>query len=89
MVNIVDIIDGNVKNLLNINEDLSDSRMKICYSCPLFSNKLGGICNNKLWLDPITGDVSVSRKDGYVKGCGCVLRSKTRLPHAKCPAEKW
>ena len=47
------------------------------------------MCNNKLWLNPITKDVSLDKKDGYVRGCGCVLSAKTRLPNAVCPANKW
>lgn len=88
-MNIVDIINGHTKEIFNINEDLSKNRMKICYSCPLFSNKLGGICNSKLWLNTITGDVSTTKKDGYIRGCSCSLRYKTKNPNEKCPANKW
>ena len=47
------------------------------------------MCNSRLWLNRNTGDVSVIMKPGYIKGCGCRLRSKTRLPNAKCPVDKW
>lgn len=83
------IIQGHINEVFNINEDISKNRLKICYRCPLYSNKLGGICNNRLWLNRNTGDVSVIMKPGYIKGCGCRLRSKTRLPNAKCPVDKW
>ena len=83
------IIQGHINEVFNINEDISKNRLKICYRCPLYSNKLGGICNSRLWLNRNTGDVSVIMKPGYIKGCGCRLRSKTRLPNAKCPAGKW
>ena len=88
-MNLLDIVDGHTKNLFNINEDLRNNRLKICRQCPLFSRKFGGMCNNKLWLNPITKDVSLDKKDGYVKGCGCILSAKTRLPNAVCPADKW
>ena len=83
------IIQGHINEVFNINEDISKNRLKICYRCPLYSNKLGGICNSRLWLNRNTGDVSVIMKPGYIKGCGCRLRSKTRLPNAKCPVDKW
>ena len=47
-MNILDITNGHIKELFNLNKELSDSRMKICYICPLFLNKFGGICNNRL-----------------------------------------
>ena len=83
------IIQGHINEVFNINEDISKNRLKICYRYPLYSNKLGGICNSRLWLNRNTGDVSVIMKPGYIKGCGCRLRSKTRLPNAKCPVDKW
>ena len=82
-------MQGHINEVFNINEDISKNRLKICYRCPLYSNKLGGICNSRLWLNRNTGDVSVIMKPGYIKGCGCRLRSKTRLPNAKCPVDKW
>lgn len=88
-MNVVDIVTGHTKELLNLGEDLSKNRLKICYSCPLYSNKLGGICNSKLWLNVNTGDVSTTVKPGYVRGCSCRLNAKTRLANATCPAGKW
>lgn len=83
------IIKGHINEALNLNKDISKSRMQICLSCPLYSPILGGICNSKLWLDPLTGEVSTNKKDGYVNGCECRLSAKTRLTDAKCPANKW
>ena len=88
-MNVIDIVTGHTKELLNLGEDLSKNRLRICYSCPLYSNKLGGICNSKLWLNVNTGDVSTTAKSGYKRGCGCRLSAKTRLAQAKCPAGKW
>ena len=85
----LDIVNGHVKELFNLNKELSQNRLKICYSCPIYSKKLGGLCNNKLWLNPETGDVSTTQKEGYIRGCGCRTASKTRLPNAKCVAGKW
>ena len=83
------IVNGHVNELLGLNKDISKERMKICQKCPLFSTKYGGLCNNKLYIDPTTNDVSVRPKDGYVRGCGCRLQAKTSLLNAKCIIDKW
>lgn len=83
------IIEGTINNVFNKNENLQQERMKICYKCPLYSSKFGGQCNNRLWLNVETGDISLVRQQGYIRGCGCVLNSKTRVPEAHCPAGKW
>ncbi len=88
-MNMLDIINGHTKELFNLNQELSRSRLEICYKCPIYSSRLGGICNSKLWLNPNTGDVSSKAKDGYIRGCNCRLSAKTRLPDAKCVAGKW
>ena len=88
-MSVVDIIDGTIKGILNVNDELSKSRLMICYGCPLYSTKNGGSCNNSLWLNPETNEVSNVYKTGYKRGCGCLLNSKTRLPHAVCPLNKW
>lgn len=83
------IVHGHVNELLGLNKDISSERMKICYECPLYSLSYGGFCNNKLWINLETGDVSIESKPGYVSGCGCRLKAKTSLPYAKCPIDKW
>lgn len=88
-MNALDIVNGHIKELFNLQEDLSKTRLEICYKCPLYSKNFGGICNNKLWLNVNTGDVSTVSKPGYVNGCSCRLQAKTRLATAKCPANKW
>lgn len=83
------IVKGHVRELLGLDQDISQQRMKICLKCPLYKNNLGGQCNSALYLNPETGDVSNVKKDGYFKGCGCRLNAKTRLAGAHCPALKW
>ena len=83
------IVKGHINEVLNINQDISRNRLEICYRCPLYSSKLGGTCNNRLWLNPSTGDISTTKKPGYINGCSCRLSAKTRIPTAKCPAGKW
>ena len=86
---ITNIVEGHVNELLNRNKNISEIRMKICKVCPIFQNKLGGICNSNLWLNPITNDVSFPKKDGYIRGCGCRLQAKTTLIDEQCEAHKW
>lgn len=83
------IVNGHVNELLGLNKDISTIRLAICVKCPLYSPRFGGICNNRLWYNKETGDVSTRKKDGYVRGCGCRLRAKTTLSNEKCPAGKW
>lgn len=83
------IIHGHLNEILGLNKDISESRLMVCLSCPLYANRLGGLCNNKLWLNPVTGDISTSPKDGYKNGCGCRLNAKTKLLNAVCPLGKW
>lgn len=86
---ISNIVHGHVNELFGLNKDISEPRLKICYACQLYSPRLGGVCNNKLWLNPNNGDVSMVSKPGYKNGCGCRLKAKTKLPNAKCPLGKW
>lgn len=83
------IVNGHVNEFLGLNKNLSEIRLAICKKCPLFSPRLGGVCNNRLWYNKETGDVSMSKKSGYIKGCGCRLKAKTTLANEKCPAGKW
>lgn len=83
------IVKGHINEALGLNKDISKGRLEICYQCSLYSTKLGGTCNNKLWLNVETGDVSMIKKAGYKNGCGCRLLSKTTLPSAVCPVGKW
>ena len=89
MYNVGNIIKGIVNDALNMNIDISEKREKICKCCPIYSKKLDGMCNNKLWLNPETGDISLEKKDGYFRGCGCIIAWKTKVLEEKCPAGKW
>lgn len=88
-MNIGNIVTGHINEILNLNQDISKSRLDICKPCPLFSPKLGGMCNSRLWYNPETKDVSTVALDNYVRGCGCRLKAKTRKSNSTCPAGKW
>lgn len=78
-----------MNELLGLNKDISEERLKVCYSCPLYSTKFGGLCNSRLWLNPNTGDVSTTKQEGYKRGCGCKLSYKVKNVDNKCPVGKW
>lgn len=88
-INVKDIAEGHLNELLGKNKDVASERMEICKKCPLFLNELGGRCNPRLYLDPTTEQISVSKKPGYFKGCGCRLKAKTTVLSNHCPAKKW
>ena len=71
-------------------EELSAKRIAICRNCPLYKESvLGEVCNSKKYLNPETGESSFFPKDGYVKGCNCLLDKKTKNPASHCVAKKW
>lgn len=88
-MNIGNIVTGHLNEVLGLNKDLVTERIKICKICPLFSQKFGGVCNSRLWLNVETGDVSLEAKPGYKRGCGCRLNAKLTLSNEKCPVGKW
>lgn len=88
-MNIGNIVTGHVNELLGLNKNISVERLKICKKCPLYSPRFGGVCNNRLWYNPKTRDISIKEKDGYINGCGCRLLAKTTVVTADCPLSKW
>lgn len=83
------IVQGHINELLGLNKNISETRLKICYACPIYSPQFGGVCNSRLWLNKITGDVSTEPKEGYQRGCGCRLKAKTKVTSESCPLDKW
>ena len=69
--------------------ELQKQRLEICYTCPLYSTRFGGFCNNKLYYDPKTGKVDIEYHPNWIKGCGCVLQTKTKNAASACPLSKW
>lgn len=65
-----------------------EERFKICRECPI-CDQINGICNGSLYLNPKTNDISTHPKEGYIKGCGCLLEMKIPNEKKHCPAEKW
>jgi hypothetical protein len=64
------------------------SRLKICEHCGIYDS-MRKICNGSLYINPETNDVSINKKEGYIKGCDCYIPRKVLNAQAKCPAGKW
>jgi hypothetical protein len=88
-MNIGAIVEGHVNEMLGLNKNLAEARIEICKKCPIYSTKLGGICNSTLYLNPDTGDISLTKKKGYVRGCSCRIQAKATILNEHCSANKW
>lgn len=66
----------------------AEERWEICRHCPI-CNQEKGLCSAELYLNPQTNDISTSPKEGYIKGCGCIISLKIQKEKSKCPANKW
>ena len=67
-----------------------EKRLEICKQCPLWKETINGpICNPNKWINPQDGKSSYFPKDGYIKGCNCLLKHKAADPKSKCIAGKW
>lgn len=71
---------------MNIEE--IEKRWQLCNSCPICDLE-NGLCNSRLYLNPINNDISINPKKGYIKGCGCLLERKIPNEKKHCPANKW
>ena len=47
-----DIVNGHVNELLGLNKDISQERMKICKTCPLYKLSFGNIGKLGLIVNP-------------------------------------
>lgn len=64
------------------------NRLSICEHCGIYDTERK-VCNGDLYINPDTNDVSIKKKDGYIKGCSCYIPRKVLNAKAKCPAGKW
>ena len=70
-------------------EDFITKRLEICSSCPIMrQTDLGMKCDNRKWISPDGTQGSFLRRDGWKKGCGCYLASKTRNINQHCVVGK-
>lgn len=83
--------EGWAKDIMNKEQQLYESRIKICKKCPLFTDDLifKGKCDAKKYYNPETKELSNFPGKGFISGCGCKLSAKTRIKDAKCVLKKW
>ena len=67
-----------------------EERLKICEKCKLMTmtSDYGPRCDSSKYLNLETGEVSRIPRQGWIRGCNCVLRYKVRDPNARCVAGK-
>ena len=65
-----------------------EERLNICKKCGIY-NTSEEKCSSILYINPETNNVSLMKKDGYYKGCGCVIPIKVKRGSNHCPAHKW
>lgn len=71
-------------------EDLVQKRLEICKKCPIMRmTEFGMKCDDRKWISPDGTQASFFKKDGWKKGCGCFLNSKTRNPANHCIINLW
>lgn len=85
------IVEGFYNRIMNKELELLEYRLNICKNCKLYleDDILGPMCNRKLYFNPKTNETSIFKKEGFVNGCGCILKAKCRVPEAKCIINKW
>jgi hypothetical protein len=90
-MSISQIAEGFYNNATDKEQDLFEERIAICRTCKLMKMEgiFGEICNSRLYLNPITDETSKVKMDGFKRGCGCVLKAKTRVKGSRCPVGKW
>lgn len=84
------IAEGFFNNVVNKEQALYEKRIEICRKCPLLKEDLifGEVCTSKLYINN-KDEISKTPKEGFIKGCGCVMASKTRVDKAHCIINKW
>ena len=72
-------------------EEFVKKRLEICSKCAIVRNdpELGPQCDGRKWLNPETNEMSFFKKDGWIRGCSCYLKFKTRGLTNHCPANRW
>lgn len=89
-INVGQVIKGHVNEITKQENDLYESRIRICKQCPLYTEtSLGPVCDSKKCFNKETNKTQSYPSDGFICGCACRLNAKTRLKNAKCVLNKW
>lgn len=82
------IAEGWANDLLKRENELYESRMKICRKCPLYDEE-SDRCDAKKCYNPKTGEIASHPFPGAICGCNCYMSKKTRVPESHCVLNKW
>lgn len=70
-------------------DELMSARLAICKKCPLYKDgPFGPICDSSKFMNE-AGEISYSPKEGFKRGCNCLLRQKSANPANHCIWNKW
>lgn len=91
MINAIDVLQGHINEVLKREEDLAQSRLAICKECPGYkeTKAFGPVCDSSKYISPDGQEVDIKPHQGWIRGCGCRLKAKTRLKNAHCVIGKW
>lgn len=82
------IAEGWTNYALGREEELSNERMKICRECPLYNEETDR-CDSKRCYNKETGELNDLPQKGFICGCNCLMKKKTRSVSSKCVLGKW
>lgn len=68
---------------------MGERRLAICEKCGLYKiGTFGPVCNSSKYINK-EGKVSFFPKEGYFKGCSCLLEKKVENADNHCVAGFW
>lgn len=72
-------------------ENFAEKRLKICKNCAIskIDDEWGLQCDSRKYINPTTNEASWFKKEGWVKGCGCILQYRCANINNHCVAGKW
>lgn len=77
-------------NIYTRMEKFIEDRIEICKKCAIARmTEFGLKCDSRKYLNPETNEGSFFKKDGWIKGCGCLIPVKIKNLNNHCPANKW
>ena len=69
--------------------EIIDVRLGICKQCPLYKESaFGPVCDSDKYMNN-KSEISYISKDGFKRGCGCLIRQKSANPSNHCTFGKW
>lgn len=67
-----------------------EDRLAICKVCPIMRmTEFGMKCDDRKYISPDGTQGSFFKKDGMIRGCGCICNIKAKNPNNHCVAGKW